>query len=651
MKKLRRAPRTFQSYSTCYRNGRLFHFSQDYQQLQISEALLGDNVEIVELETRAACSSADNERIGCCSLDCGILVVSGSWTESSAFLVSIDDGPLTAKTVHIKRLELREQRGLRQWPFFSHISGNMAMTYFGTDNSIWSYAVSGTDLVITEIGTRAPGIWGLGAPALRLSEDKFIVAGSAGLSMDITLISRGAEIKFEKIGCIPGPPRRGPSSILVKERFVLGFGGSAADDLWIFDVQTKKSSIIWEKGSWPCQKKLQRLSEFSTLVLNGDTLYVFGRYVHAITLQEIASLIDDDKIRRVFASACGLSKVSKYVLPPIERTEFEMQKLEGCIRANSSSMVSHRGRLFFFTAGGTKFTISEIVFFGRRAKDITVPLKMRFCDGPIGCCSLGNHILVMTGQKKRISAALVTVEKGRLRPLSVSTKRLTVNGDKVWPGIPFVRAISDTTALLFFDGQSATWLCEVSGTTLSVTKQATQMPTEGGFRCLPIGLPDGALLAAGDSSGFTDITRISVNGRPRCEFVGVIPGVGRYGASLVLIRDRFVVGFGGTSIRGHETLDDLWIFDLQTRHGSQLSKRGMWHPKANHVFMVVQGGTLYLIGGTLTTSVYCIALEAFGGLVRDWRLKADFCSCMGFSIASKRPWKGRLVYENLVPCL
>ena len=153
---------------------------------------------------------------------------------------------------------------------------------------------------------------------------------------------------------------------------------------------------------------------------------------------------------------------------------------------------------------------------------------------------------------------------------------------------------------------------------------------------------------AGSYPQSTDITLITCDEVARFEKIGDIPGVARDEASLVLVRDRFVVGFGGTA---SSRQNDLWIFDLKTRRASQVGQRGDWHPRGCLVPLVFQGDTIYLISGWGSSSVHCISLTSLADLIRNTSVRIAFCAWLGLPLRVQGAFMACVISYYAPECL
>ena len=286
----------------------------------------------------------------------------------------------------------------------------------------------------------------------------------------------------------------------------------------------------------------------------------------------------------------------------------------------------------------------EEVILGDQAEFLRVETGVR-CkttdNWMIGCCPLGERVLVMSGQDRDVSASLVDVEEGRLSERSVHITTLTVQGDAEWSTNPFLCRASGDRALLYFDDWDRMWYCDVAGDTLTMRKLGARMPTDEGFGTAPVRLPDGRLLVAGgQGSGWSfsaAVMAIFCDEEPRFERLGDIPGAERASTSAVLAGGRFLLGFGGWC---NGNLGDLWVFDAAARRGSRVRKEGEWHPEDCPVPFIVQDGTLYLLGGENSKSINLLSLRSLAGLIEDAGVRRAFCRWRGLPWApGRRFWR------------
>ena len=631
--------------------GKILHFSLNGSVLSVSEVILhGRNKNLV---TVCAGVKINPGYFGCCLLGDRVLVMSGADRKVSAAPITVDQGRTSEKTVHATALIVAGDVRWTDTPYLCQVSESRALLCI-RGSSVYYCEAGGDTLTLHKLATKAPTKWGFDCLPIRLSDGKLLLAGSYPESTDITLITCGEEPRFEKIGDIPGVERSSPSMALVAERFVLGFGGWGSrvplDDLWIFDLQTRRASIIWEVEEWVDS------SNRPVLFLKDERLWILGPTVAAITLSLISQRIDDDEIRKAFCGALGLPPAPAYSLaPPDISGSSGMVKFSGEVAAGSYNTVQHRGKILHFSLEGGELVISEVVFYGQRARVLPVHTGVILGGQHIGCCLLGDRILVMSRQRNtanrgghrgrngegfKMFAALVEVEDGRLSEEIIRVTTLTVRGDKEWPDGSLLFQAGENRALLHYDEQAVMWYCDVADKALTMRKLETQMLTEGGLRTLPIRLPDGKLLALGAFFPFIDVTLISCDEGLQFEKIGDIPGVKGKKASPVLVRNRFVVGFGGCN---YGDTDELWIFDLRTRKGSRLRRRGEWHPTAYSAFLALQGDVLCLLG----EAVCGISLAALAGLIKKEGLRIAFSWRVGLPVTppSRFPAKRLAIYS------
>lgn len=267
-------------------------------------------------------------------------------------------------------------------------------------------------------------------------------------------------------------------------------------------------------------------------------------------------------------------------------------------------------------------------------------------DVLIGCCALGNRILVMAGSGNDVFAVRVSVRGGKLSRETLCVTALAVEGSVGWTGFPFLCRISESRAFLHFSNNAHMWYCDLVGERVIAKRLAALMPPKWSFFNLPIPISDGKTLVAGAWPPSTNILLLSHGDTLQSKRVGSIPGGARRSVSTVLLKDRFVVGFGGFN---WDRFDDMWILDLQTSGCSRVRAKGKWHPKDDLVALAVTGDALYLLGGWATKSAYSISIISFSRLIRDWRVKLAFCSSMGLPQAINSFYSRRMC-ANYIPC-
>lgn len=271
-------------------------------------------------------------------------------------------------------------------------------------------------------------------------------------------------------------------------------------------------------------------------------------------------------------------------------------------------------------------------------------------DAFISCSVLGESILVMAGRGRKVCAALVRVAGGPLVEGSCSVTELTVKGRIGWHREPFLAGFSERQALLYFAGQRNLWRCTVNGTDLVLEELATRSPPRYGFVTVPLCLPEGKLVVAGSLPCSTDITVISLGEEPVFQKASTIPTVKASHVSTVLVRDRFLIGFGG--LCGLPELlgrcqDDLWIADLRTGLSSGVRRKGAWHPRAYLTPLAVQGDVLCLLGGSVTRAISSIPLSVLASLILNPRVRRTFRAVLNIPTRLKSVCAGSYVTSFL----
>jgi len=298
----------------------------------------------------------------------------------------------------------------------------------------------------------------------------------------------------------------------------------------------------------------------------------------------------------------------------------------------------HKGRAFHVTQNGGRLVIVEVLLQqGGEEVHVDTGVDCKTQDSAfLGCCSLGEEILVMSGSGSEVFGALMSVGDGELRPGSVVVQPLSVGGLSEWPEWPYLCALSAREVILLFDCRDRIWRCEVSGGRATVWETGTVAPASFGFRCTPVRLSGGELVVAGDGRMSSTITRIGAGNPPGLNPLGAIPGVGRQCASIGVIEGRMLVGFGGTTGGGPDSLlDDLWVFDSRTGRASGVRHDGYWHPPDCRVAMLAEGERVYLIGGEVTRACCWITLEDIGRLIEDDGMRAEFQAFMVSRLKSR----------------
>lgn len=273
----------------------------------MTEAFLGDTVRFQSLVTGVGCSVGDDDAIGCCSLGARLLVMAGCNPELFAVLVDLDAGELSETSVHITVLHPEADIRWLHWPYLCGTSERQALLYFNMHDEGWLCTVADTSLYLTRMQTRFPVSGGFATVPTRLPDGRLIAAGSWPDSKDITVITVGEDLAFERVGTIPGVERDSASTILIGERFLVNTGGwrmAYLDDFWIFDTQTRKGCQVRKEGAW------HPADDWVVTAVKDNTLYLIGgentRSVTSISLEDLAPLIVDGTIRSAFCMTLGI---------------------------------------------------------------------------------------------------------------------------------------------------------------------------------------------------------------------------------------------------------------------------------------------------------------------------------------------------------
>lgn len=323
-------------------------------------------------------------------------------------------------------------------------------------------------------------------------------------------------------------------------------------------------------------------------------------------------------------------------------------EVPGCFY--SYNTCQHKGRVLNFSLDYGILVVTEALL-GEVVGLVKVRMNVSFERGELGCCSLGSQVLVISGSKREtpasgsgryyrpasivynVSAALVEVGSGELSAYTVHVTKLAIEDwGKEWHGQPFLCPVFSERALLYFDNKPSLWYCDIVRDTLRMSKLSRDMPVSGGFRCVPCFLSSNKLIVAGGDPRSSDIVQISLDGRPSFEQVGYIPGKARSGASIIVLENRFVVGFGGYS---GGWLFDLWILDILTHRVSPIQRRGDWHSDCQWAVLAVKNNILYILGGYSSASANSLAFVTFADLIEDSELKSAFKSTFLSTLQSR----------------
>lgn len=307
----------------------------------------------------------------------------------------------------------------------------------------------------------------------------------------------------------------------------------------------------------------------------------------------------------------------------------------GC---ESFNTCTHKRKLLHFMEGGGRLCIDEL-FLGEKVAVARAMTGVPCRPGLLCCCSMGDYVLVMSGgpwEERSVSAAVVSLAPSAGTPQGgepvFNARTLSVTGDLAWPNTPYLCRVSESRSLVCFDKNEA-WYCDINVSELSMRIIPTKLPCDRGFRSVPVPLETdagaGNLLVVGAAPFSRDITLISACETLQFTRVGIIPGVGRCLGSAILIKERFLFGFGGFS---GSPLDDLWIYDRKTKLASPIKQQGDWHPPDRLVVLAEGGESLYLLGGRKTQGVYCIEFKSLPGLIAVGAVRHAFCKELGLQM-------------------
>jgi len=309
MKKVRELRWGLLSYNTCEHRDRVFNFGPDSQgKLVVRELFLGEEVEVKEVNTGVDCKCRYTRFFSCCPFGNKVLVMAGEQGAADFFcaFVRIDPGELTKESIHIEKKKVIGWEKYETVPFLVQIAENKVWASFFNSDRIWIGELKGNELVMTKHQDHLPTTDGLGAPPLPLPDGKFLAVGEWPSSTDITIITPGEHFSFRKIGDIPGEERYCVSTTLIKERFLVGFGGwkgKLVDAMWIFDLETHKVSAVKREGEW------HPGGRWPALVVRDKELYVIGGFntiaAHSLSFAALVRLIQNDRVRCAFCTCLG----------------------------------------------------------------------------------------------------------------------------------------------------------------------------------------------------------------------------------------------------------------------------------------------------------------------------------------------------------
>jgi len=621
------------SYNTINHQERMIHFSQRQGVLLVTELFLGPWAGRKTVNTGVDCGTREDWQISCCSFGDKILVMAGERNAMDIFcaVVTIDPGELTEESVHLEEKHVKGWRKYESAPFLAQTSENKVWIFSHESNRIWIGEIQGNEVV----AKKHPGYFVtrdyLDVPALRLPDGRLVTAGGNSDPMLTTVtLTPGKRFSFETVGDIPGESRCCVSTILVKERFVLGFGGqndNDMDDMWIFDLDTREASPVTKEGKWHPQTCLPFLA------IKDGIFYIIGgaghTVGHSISFQYLSELIQELGFQQRFQTALGLELRQHPASAREVSKSCGMHDLRECFsRYELLNTVDHRGRLLHFSHHQEKLCVTEVLFEPwLKTRTVNTGVECRADAGKqVSCCSFGDKIFVMVEEHNTdVFCALVSIDSGELTCESIHLEKKLVTGWATFWACPYLVQLTENKVWASFYGSSEIWIGEIKGETLVLTKHPDHLPMAKGFSALPLPLSDGTFLVAGGWPSSTNITIITPGEQFSFEKIGDMPGKGRDGVSTILIGERFVVGFGGSS---QKPADDMWIFDLKTHRASPVKKEGKWHPGGSSPVLMVRDERLYVIGGWSTHSAHCISFTSLSRLIKHNDVKSAFCFCL-----------------------
>jgi len=317
-------------------------------------------------------------------------------------------------------------------------------------------------------------------------------------------------------------------------------------------------------------------------------------------------------------------------------------------RFYSFNTCEHQGRIFNVCSENRWLVIYEIVLgptaeVHRLLTGVNIPAADD--NWYTACCSMGERLLVMSGAKGSVFAALLDIGAGPLSKDRVSITRLNVVGDIFWSTNPYLCKLTESRVLLTFSWSDGAWSCYLNGSSLKFTKYQTKLPFASGFLTLPLPLSGCEVLAVGGHPDSRNISCVTVGVSLSFVVIGNAPSPPRHNSSGVLLGGRFLVGFGGVS--GKNILDTLWLFDLSTRRAFQIGQLGCWHPRDCLVPMFIRDDMLYLLGGECSNQMHSFPLVALRFFVPDPAVERDLAAILALPQYSPEHKKCQLEVESL----
>lgn len=242
-------------------------------------------------------------------------------------------------------------------------------------------------------------------------------------------------------------------------------------------------------------------------------------------------------------------------------------------------------------------------------------------DRRIACCPAGRNVLVMAGNGKEVFAALVAAQGKWPDSVELLSNELKVQGNISWDSNPFLLPLSERAFRLVFFDQKEVWSVVRANGALKLTRCDFVGP-DIGFSSLPIPLSNGRGIFVGSCPPSNGVYLMTQNGKSvACSEVFTLLGEKRSNASSVLVKNRFLVTFGGYNGR---YLDDLSVLDTRSGKASSVRKQGQWHSVDDWVPFMESDGVLYLLGGVWSRGIYSISLGSLADLIVDDDVRGEF---------------------------
>lgn len=315
-----------------------------------------------------------------------------------------------------------------------------------------------------------------------------------------------------------------------------------------------------------------------------------------------------------------------------------MRRIRGVPRRFISSQTfEHGGRVFNLLADEHRIVLTEILMNAEaRCRPIEKHTDLSIDASAYACCSVGDRFLLLAGSAEGdgVSALAFTVRDGPLKEDQVDMQELHIETDEElsWRWYPFAAFSPGSGVFLYFDESSDFWLGELVANGLRFRKSPVSLPTKWGFRTLPGLLPDGRFVVAGSDPRSTDIVAFPGAMAPSFEQIGSMPGENRYGVATVVLKQRFLIGWGGST--GNYS-DDLWVLDLRTGRLSSVRQDEHWAPGDFWATLVLREEYLYLIGGYSGLSINRIALRDLRSLISDDDIRSAFPTDSGIAVVGQ----------------